>query len=236
MDRIDIDEAFDLKPLHRFYERKSLGDRVFENLRQAVVRGNIGPGSRMVESRIAEAMGISRTPVREAIHKLEQEGLLKRLPRGGFKVLGLSREDIEETFGIRGVLESYAARLSAIQHEEKELIPLQQKIAEYERFLARKDLDALTRINTEFHDLLYALSRSPRLIKMINELRDQIFRFRRIILRNEILASVSNDDHKRMLEHIRQRDAEGVERLVKDHIVRGCTAVVETFDEDHTPA
>ncbi len=223
--------TMDLRPLHPLYGRKSLGDRVFENLREAIVRGNVGPGSRMVENRIASAMGISRTPVREAIHKLEREGLLKKLPRGGFVVLGLGPEDIEETFGIRGVLESYAARLAAVKHEASELIPLQQKIAEYERFLQREDLEALTRINTEFHDLLYALSRSPRLIKMINDLRDQIFRFRRIILRDGALARVSNEDHKRMLEHIRGRDAEGVEVLVREHIERGRAAVREALDE-----
>jgi DNA-binding GntR family transcriptional regulator len=233
MDRMDTSGAFDLRPISRFLEKKSLGDRVFENLRKAIVRGDIEPGSRMVESRIAGSMGISRTPVREALHRLEQEGHLKRLFRGGFVVLGLGRRDIEETFGIRSVLESYAARLSAIKHEEKDLIPLQQKIAEYERFLGRKDLESLTRINTEFHDLLYALSRSPRLIKMINDLRDQIFRFRRIILRDETLARISNEDHKQMLEYIRKRDAEKVERLVKDHIVRGCTAVLSTFDGNH---
>ncbi len=73
-------------------------------------------GSRVVESRIAEALGISRTPVREAMHKLEREGLLQRQPKGGYIVLGLNRDDIEETFGIRSVLESYAARLAAVKH------------------------------------------------------------------------------------------------------------------------
>lgn len=236
MERVDTDDTFDLRPLPRFLEKKSLGDRVFENLRKAIVRGDIEPGNRMVENRIAGSMEISRTPVREALHRLEQEGHLKRLPRGGFVVLGLDRRDIEETFGIRSVLESYAARLSAVKHEESELIPLQQKIAEYERYLEHRGLAELPRINTEFHDLLYALSRSPKLIKMINDLRDQIFRFRRIILRDEALARMSNEDHKQMLEHIRRRDAEKVERLVKDHIVRGCAAFLSAFDEDGVTA
>jgi len=211
-------------------QRKSLGQHVFENLKQAVIKGKIIPGSRLIESRLAETLGISRTPVREAIHKLEREGYLKKLPRGGFTVLGFSREDIEETFGIRSILESYAARLAAIKHQEAELKPLEDKIKAYQKCLDKNDLDPLLKINTEFHELLYALSRSPRLVKMINDLKDQIYRYRKVILKNEKLARISNEDHKRMLEYIRRRDAEGVEKLVRDHLIRGQKAVLNQID------
>jgi len=212
--------------------RKSMGQHVFEHLKKAIINGELVSGMRLVESRIADAMDISRTPVREAIHKLEREGFLEKLPRGGFKVLGLTSADIQETFGIRSVLESYAARLAAIQHTEKELIPLERKIEQYQAHLEQGNLDALPEINTEFHDMLYALSRSPRLIRMINGLRDQIYRFRQIILKIEDLANTSNRDHRMMLALIRKRDAEGVERLVRDHILRGQAAVLENMDEE----
>jgi DNA-binding GntR family transcriptional regulator len=211
-------------------ERKSLGQRVFENLKQAVITGSIVPGSRLIESRLAEALGISRTPVREAIHMLEREGYLKKLPRGGFTVLGFSRRDIEETFGIRSILESYAARLAAAKHQEAALKPLEDKIKTYQQCLDANDLDSLLKINTEFHELLYALSQSPRLVKMINDLKDQIYRYRKLILKNERLARVSNEDHKRMLEYIRRRDEEGVEKLVRDHLIRGQRAVLDQID------
>ena len=84
--------------------RKSLGQNVFEKLKQAIIRGDLAPGDRIVEIQVAEALDISRTPVREAIHKLEREGLLKKLPKGGFTVMSLSREDIEETLGSGAVL------------------------------------------------------------------------------------------------------------------------------------
>ncbi|MEW5908216.1 MAG: GntR family transcriptional regulator [Thermodesulfobacteriota bacterium] len=221
-----------LRPFRKGYEKKSLGDRVFESLKRAIIRGNVEPENRLVESRIAETLGISRTPVREAIHKLEREGFLKKLPRGGFIVLGLTRKEIEETFGIRSVLESYAARLSAINHEDRELKALEEKIGEYETHLNRGELEELTRINTEFHDLLYALSRSPKLNKMIYDLRDQIYRFRQIILKNHDLARISNEDHKLMLDFIQRRDADGVEKLVREHILRGQTAVIKYLDNE----
>ena len=219
-----------LTPFNELQSRKSLGQLVFENLKHAIVRGEIVPGTRLVESQIAEVQGISRTPVREAIHKLEREGLIERQPRGGFTVLGLSRNDIVETFGIRSVLEGYAARLAAINHQPDELKPLKAKISEFQRYLDTGQLKALTRVNTEFHDLLYALSKSPRLIHMINGLRDQIYRYRLIILKEPRRAQMSNADHIRMLSHISERSADEVEYLVRDHIIRGQEIVLEDFD------
>ena len=224
-------QNLNLRPLSAIPERKPLGHYVFENLKQAIVRGDFSPGNRLVESRIAEALGISRTPVREAIHKLEREGLIQKLPRGGFSVSSLTHEEIEETFGIRGVLESYAARLAAIKHQRQELEPLEEKIEEFQYHLNCGEMEALLQINTEFHTLLYAMSRSPRLIKMINDLQDQIYRFRRIILKIEMMAKTSNDDHRQMLRAMKRRDADRVETLVKQHILRGQNIVLKELEK-----
>lgn len=232
MDRIEL-KSRDFHPLAALPGRKPLGQHVFENLKQAIIRGNVAPGDRLVENRLAEALDISRTPVREAIHKLEREGWLRKLPRGGFTVVNLTRGDIEETFGIRCVLESYAARLAALNHRDEELKPLEEKIREFQRCLDAGQTDELSRINTEFHNLFYDLSRSPRLIKMIHDLRDQIYRFRRIILQVEAMAKVSNNDHRKMLRAIRMRDSDRVERLVKEHILRGRKIVLREFE--HRP-
>ena len=211
--------------------RKSLGQYVFENLRHAIIRGDLHPGDRLVESRIADRLDISRTPVREAIHKLEREGLLRKLPRGGFIVMNLSREDIEETFGIRSVLESYAAKLAALNHREEDLKPLEDKIEEFQRALEKGRTDKLTKINTEFHNLFYALSRSPKLIRMVNELRDQIYRFRKLLLSMDNMARTSNEDHRKMVEAIRKRDAQRVETLVSEHILRGQKIVLQALEK-----
>ncbi len=205
----------------RVNKRKSLREEVYESLRRSIIHGKLKGGQRLIEETLAHQVGISRTPVREAMHKLEREGWLRRLPRGGFTVVNLTREDIEETFGIRCVLESYAARLAALNHKEEELRPLEEKIREFQRCLDAGQTDELSRINTEFHRLFYDLSRSPRLVKMIHDLRDQIYRFRRIILQVESMAKVSNNDHRKMMRAIRMRDANRVERLVKEHILRG---------------
>jgi DNA-binding GntR family transcriptional regulator len=222
-------KGFDPGPLQTLQERKPLGQHVFDNLKQAIIKGNIAPGEWLVESHIADMLGISRTPVREAIHKLERERLIERQPRGGFTVLGLNRDDIEETFGIRSVLEGYAARLATLKHQPKELRALEKKVEEYKRCLDNHQMSALPEINTEFHELLYDLSKSPRLIHMINGLRDQIYRFRQIILKNHKLANISNQDHTQMLKFMHQRDAEKVESLVREHILRGRDIVLKAL-------
>jgi DNA-binding GntR family transcriptional regulator len=185
-----------------------------------------------VESQISEAQGISRTPVREAFHKLERERFIERLPHGGFSVLELSREEIVETFGIRSVLEGYAARLAAINHQPGQLKRLEEKIDEFQRLLDTKHLKGLPQVNTDFHDLLYALSNSPRLIRMIDALRDHIYRYRQIILKEAGQAQTSNEDHRLILQSIRTRDAEGVEQLVREHILRGQKMVLNAFESD----
>ena len=215
-----------------FKDRRSLGQDVFEYLKNAIIDQTIEPGERLVESRIADMLGISRTPLREALHKLEREDWIEKIPSGGYMVVTLTKEDIDQTFGIRSVLEAYAASLAAENHDEKDLVPLEKKMKEYQACLEKNDRDKLQKINTEFHDLLYALSGSPKLIKMINQLRAQISRFRRIILKQDQFAHQSNDDHIRMLSLIKARDGNGVEQLVRQHIIKGKNAVLSQLAKE----
>ncbi|MBT3178455.1 MAG: GntR family transcriptional regulator [Desulfobacula sp.] len=217
---------------NNFKERKSLGQDVFDYLKKSIIDQSIEPGARLVESKISDMLGISRTPLREALHKLEREDWIEKIPSGGFQVVTLTKDDIEQTFGIRSVLEAYAARLAAENHETLDLIPLEKKIMEFKICLEKKDHDKLQKINTQFHDLLYALSKSPKLIKMINQLRAQISRFRQMILKQSEYAHKSNEDHIKMLEAIKNRDGDAVEKLVKAHIIKGKIAVLTQLKQE----
>lgn len=201
-------------------KKENLGGQVFEQIKGMILRGEIPPGRRVIESEIALSMGISRTPVREAVHKLEAEGLLTPLSKGGYVVRGLTISDIEDTFNIRSILESFAGYLAAMRHTEDELIALEVKIDEFQRYLDRGDLKRLTRVNTEFHEALYAMSKSPRLIKMIHGLKDEIYFLRKIILNSEKMAHLSNKEHRGIVESIKNREAEKAERLLRNHITR----------------
>lgn len=205
-----------------FKERKSLGQDVFDYLKTAIIDQVIEPGARLVESRMADMLGISRTPLREALHKLELGGWVEKTPSGGFRVVTLTRQDIEQTFGIRSVLEAYAARLAALNYKDKELMPLEKKIKEYQDCLkTKKHWDKLQDINTDFHDLLYALSKNPKLIKMVNQLRAQLPSVHQVILKHDEIALQSNEDHIKILAALKDRDGDAVEHLLKTHIIKG---------------
>jgi DNA-binding GntR family transcriptional regulator len=227
-DELDL-KSFDLEPLTSLPTRRSLGHHIFTHLKKAILRGDIPPGNRLVENRIAKDLGISRTPVREAFHKLEREGLIKLIPRGGYAVTGLTKEDIEDIFGIRSLLESYAAALTAKNHKENEVLLLEEKNKEFQRCLDQNELEKLPKINTEFHDLLYALSGRPLLIKMISQLQAQIYRFRKMILIEKKNAQISIKLHQALLNALKKRDAEQVERLLKKHILRGQKIVLKAL-------
>jgi DNA-binding GntR family transcriptional regulator len=167
--------------------------------------------------------------VREAFHKLEREGLIKQIPQGGYTVTGLTKEDIEDIFGIRSLLESYAAVLAAKNHKENDLLPLEEKNREFQRCLDQNQLEKLPEINTEFHDILYALSGRPLLFKMISQLQAQIYRFRKIILIEKKNAGISIKLHKALVSALKRRDIVQVEQLLKKHILRGQKIVLKSL-------
>jgi DNA-binding GntR family transcriptional regulator len=210
-----------------FKERNSLGQDVFEYLKNAIIDQTIEPGARLVESKMADMLGISRTPLREALHKLALGGWIERLHSGGFQVVTLTQEDIEQTFGIRSVLEGYAARLAAENYQDKDLIPLEKNIKEYDKCLgSKKNWDKLQEINTQFHDLLYALSKNSKLITMVNQLRAQLPSVHQIILHQEEAVLKSNEDHINLLQALRDRDGDAVEQLLRAHIIKGKNMVL----------
>jgi len=218
-----------MKLSNKFKERKSLGQDVFDHLKKAIIDQTLEPGSRLIESKIAETLGISRTPLRESLHKLEQEEWIEKIPSGGFQVVVLTKNDIEETFGIRSVLEAYAAKLAAENYNTRDIYPLEKKIKEFQECLEKEhDYIKLQKINTQFHDLLYGLSKSPKLIKMINQLRAHISRCRQIILKQKDYAIKSNEDHIKMVEAIKKKDGPAVEQLVRTHILKGKNAVLNS--------
>ncbi|MBP8625402.1 MAG: GntR family transcriptional regulator [Syntrophorhabdaceae bacterium] len=208
-----------------------LREQVYKNLKSTILNGELLPNTRLIEERLADEMGTSRTPVREAIQKLEKEGLIRKLPKGGFAVSQITDKDIDEVFGIRGVLEGYAGYLATIRAEEEDINALEAIVRKEEECLKTKkeghtktydyDMDEIVRLNTEFHDRLYRAAKSERLYTIINDLRDSIYRFRRIIFRFSGMAEISMQDHKDMITLMRLKKASRVESLVRRHITRG---------------
>jgi len=198
-----------------------LREQVYRKLKESILNVMLEPNQRLIEEKLAAEMGTSRTPVREAIQKLEKEGLIHKLPRGGFAVNVIADEDIEEVFGVRSVLEGYAGYLATLRATEEDLHAMESIVKRQEICLDNGETDEIIRLNTDFHDILYACAKSKKLIAIINDLRDFIFRYRILILRYEGMATIAIQDHKDMIALMKAKNARQVEKLVRKHIIRG---------------
>jgi DNA-binding GntR family transcriptional regulator len=212
-------------------KRKSLREEVYESLKKTILHGKLKGGQRLIEETLADQVGISRTPVREAFHKLERDELVTRLPKGGFAVKEFTKEDVEEIFGIRSALESYAAYLATIHATPEKISDMEKKIVESENALKRGDDDKVIQLHTEFHDLIYKSCKSKKLIEMINNFRDYFYRYRSALLHTEGGFRSSIDDHRRMLEAMKKKNPRLVERLVRSHLARGRDLIIKEIDE-----
>lgn len=207
--------------------KRGLSHSIYETLRRGILRGEIPAGQRFVEEKLASVLGASRTPVREALQRLRQEELLDKLKYGGYEVRHIASKEIEEIFGIRSVLESYAAVLATRRMDQDLLAGLRGIIQRSRAALEKGQVEELISLNTEFHEKLYKASGSERLYKMIQELRDHFYRFRRVILSRGTMPETSLRDHERMMRAMTKMDEKAVERIVRQHILRGMAVVLK---------
>jgi len=198
-----------------------LWERIYRRLRGAIQRGEFDPGTRLVEQRLAEELGVSRTPVREALYRLEREGLVTKVPHKGIVVREQDPEELKEVLELRGLLEGYAAALAAKKGDEELFDELEEILKRSEEALEKNDIDELVKLNTQFHETLYRRCGNHKLLELIKDLRDQFFRFRTSILRIKGMPRVSIEDHYKMLELMRKGESQAVEKLVREHIGRG---------------
>jgi DNA-binding GntR family transcriptional regulator len=212
-------------------KRKSLREEVYESLKKSILHGKLRGGQRLIEETLANQIGISRTPVREAFHKLERDDLVTRLPKGGFAVREFTKEDVEEIFGIRSALESYASYLASLHITLEKVSQLEKKVKELEDALEKRDDEKFIQLNTEFHDLIYKSCKSKKLIEMINNFRDYFYRYRSALIHTEKGMNYSIEDHRRMLEAMKKKNPRLVERLVRNHLARGKELVIREINE-----
>ena len=159
---------------------KPLGEVVFEYLRNAILAGELKPGERLMEVTLAEQLGVSRTPVREAIRKLEKESFVIMIPRKGAYVADLTKKDIMEMLEIRKELEGFAAALAADRMALSEKEALGKVVERFNESLINMDKKSMIECDNEFHSLIFEATKNQRLINIIYDLHDQFQRFRLI--------------------------------------------------------
>lgn len=207
---------------------RPLREEVYTRLRRAILAATYPAGTKLVEADLASALSISRTPIREALHKLELEGLVERVPGGtGLRVAGLSREEVEEIYGVRAVLEGYAARLAARRIAPGQVARLSALLDSSAEAIEAGDAEALLGVNTEFHTAIYQIAGSRRLEGLVRSLHEQVMRYRAATLRIQGQGQAGLADHRAILEALAAGDGDMAERLVVAHVRRKTQVVAE---------
>ncbi|KUO60511.1 MAG: GntR family transcriptional regulator [Gracilibacter sp. BRH_c7a] len=207
---------------------KPLREIVLEALREAIINGVLIPGERLMEIQLAEEMGVSRTPVREAIRKLELEGFVVMIPRKGAYVAGVSFKDVKDVFEIRAALEGLAAGLAAEKVTQEEVEQMERAL-HYER--EPDSLEEMVQSDTDFHALLYKASRNERLISILANLREQIQRFRTTSLAVPGRPKTAIQEHRAMVDAIARHDVEDAQSLAAAHIENAANIMYEALRE-----
>lgn len=222
-----------LKPI-QLNSYMPLRELVFEAIREAIVEGVLEPGERLMEAQLAEELGVSRTPVREAIRKLELANFVVMFPRRGAHVADISLKDVSDVFEIRGALEALAAELAAERASDEEIEQLERLLVEIAKAIEAKDVDTLVELDTEFHDVLFRASRNDRLGQILSLLREQIHRFRTRTLSHPARMRLALDEHRSLVEAIADRDAALARQRAADHIESAENSLMErNFAERH---
>lgn len=213
-----------------------LREVVCETLRDAIVNGILEPGERLMEIQLAEELGVSRTPVREAIRKLELDGFVIMVPRRGTYVSDLSIKDINDVFEVRTALDSLAAGLAAERITEEELEELERLLVRIGELIEQGDMSQIVEADSQFHDILYRASRNDRLVSIINNQREQLTRFRSISMSYPGRLKNTLEEHRRLVEAIAQRNADLAQQLAMQHMENAeQTLLLDADDRRNSP-
>ncbi len=206
---------------------KPLREMVYEELKMQILTGGIIPGTRMMEVELAEEMGVSRTPIREAIRKLEKEGLVTIEPRRGAYASMISTEDMVEILEVRQDLEGLAAQMAASRMTDKEMDELKKIAEKYNKAVAEGSMEEMIRHDTRFHRLIVDSCNNKILVHMIEQLQELVLRFRYIYYDNFKRAENMPEEHREIVEGIKSGDEERARQAAEVHIYRLKQLVIE---------
>jgi Transcriptional regulators len=193
--------------LRRFRNSGTTADAVYSTLRHCIVLGDLAPGERLLSDGLASRLGVSRTPVREALRKLEAEGLVAASPRLGLVVREISEQDLAEIFAIREALEATAARLAAENAAPSELADLRALLEDMETVCRRGELETLRDLTAEFHLYVCRAGHNGRLLRMLKDLQDQVRHLKTSTLFKEGRAAEALQEHRNLLLALEARES-----------------------------
>ena len=210
----------------------SVREKTYEYIKSSIFSGRFTPGERLTEEHLAEELGVSRTPVREALHKLEQDGLIEPLESRGFCIPRDSEEEIEDLFELRTVLEGYTLKIICERITGEQIAMLEGIVNKADDALKRKKIEEVFHWNTQFHDILHGLVADKRRFHgLIVNMRKYVLRYRKDTLQYLGAAKRASDGHRQILLSLKLKDPELCERVMRVHIRQSKEDALQTNRE-----
>ncbi len=210
-----------------------LRDVVFQTLREAILKGELRPGERLMELQLAAKLGVSRTPIREAIRMLEQEGLAVTIPRKGAEVARMTEKDMEDVLQIRESLDELAVQIACDKITEQQLVSLTLAMKNFEKSIRLGNLNKIVEYDVEFHDIIYEATDNPKLVTLLNNLREQIYRYRVEYLKEKDNYPMLIKEHEDIVKALKQKNKESVSNIIRIHIRNQAEAVKNIIREQN---
>lgn len=204
-----------------------LRDVVFNTLRQEILTGKLKPGERLMEIHLANKLGVSRTPIREAIRKLELEGLVIMMPRRGAEVAQISWKSLKDVLEVRRALDVLAIELACERMTQEDLGSLYHACENFEEATKTKDTRKIAEADVAFHDIIVASTGNKRLIQLVNNLSEQMYRYRFEYIKDSNQHQMLVQEHKEMYQHIQSADKAEAASVVRKHIDNQEEAIIK---------
>ena len=195
-----------------------LRDVVFNTLRKAIITGEFAPGERLMEISLAERLGVSRTPVREAIRKLELEGLVVMIPRRGAEVARITEAGLKEVLEVRCALEELAVELACQRSTKESLAQLKEAHQRFVDAVKTGDTLEITNQDEAFHECIFAMSNNKRLVQVVHNLKEQMFRYRMEYVKDGSYHEELIREHDKLLQAISEGREDTAREIMKHHI------------------
>ena len=207
-----------------------LRDVVFNTLRQAILIGELKPGERLMEIHLADRLGVSRTPIREAIRKLELEGLVVMIPRKGAAVANITEKDTKDVLEVRRTLEMFAVEVACDRITPEQLVQLKEAAKAFEASKGSMDLIRIAETDMNFHEIIYEATQNERLVQMLNNLRENMYRYRIEYLKDPNYYDSLVREHQAILDAVENGCKEKARVYMRDHIDNQQLAVISKLN------
>lgn len=199
-------------------EYMPLRDVVFHTLRQSILKGELQPGDRLLEIQLAKKLGVSRTPIREALRKLELEGLVLMVPRRGAEVAAITEKGLRDVLEVRRSLEELAIELAIQRMSDENIADLEEARIAFRESLSSNDEIRIAQADEHFHDVIYRGTYNDKLIQMLNNLRDQMYRYRLEYIKDTGKRQTILVEHENILNAVKTRNMELGRKAMREHI------------------